>query len=91
MRKNRIIDMVMDYGDRFDSSQDINIAEAMNIIDAGLTKMEIVEISYLYGHMRASRSRGCTKSVPMYNLKQMTDEEWNRLAAKNKAERAVNA
>lgn len=82
--------MVMDYGDRFDLSQDINIAEAMNIIDAGLTKMEIVEISYLYGHMRASHSRGFTQNVPLYNLKQMTDEEWNRLAAKNKAERQVS-
>lgn len=75
MSKNRIVDIVMEYGEEFDPSQDINMAEAMNIIDAGLTKMEIVEISYLYGHMRASHNRGCTQNVPLYNLKQMTDEE----------------
>lgn len=87
--KNRIMEIILNYGDEFDPSQDMNMVEAMNIIEASRTRMEIAENAYLYGHMRGSCDSGLTRQVPLYNLKQLTDEEWNRLAARNKAERLV--
>lgn len=90
MRKNRIMEIIEDYGDKFDPALDINISEAMFIIECCQTKMEIVEHSYLYGHMRGRYDNGLTKQVPLYNIKQMTDEEWNRLVARNKTERQAS-
>lgn len=87
--KNRIMEIIMSYGDEFDPAQDMNMVEAMNIIEASSTRMEIAENAYLYGHMRGSCDSGLTRQVPLYNLKQLTDEEWNRLAARNREERLV--
>ena len=83
------MEIIMSYGDEIDPSQDMNMVEAMNIIEASRTRMEIAENAYLYGHMRGSCDSGLTRQVPLYNLKQLTDEEWNRLAARNREERLV--
>lgn len=83
------MEIILNYGDEFDPSQDMNMAEAINIIKSSRTRMEIAENAYLYGHMRGSYDSGLTRQVPLYNLKQLTDEEWNRLAAQNKTERLV--
>lgn len=84
MRENRIVDIVECYGMTVDPSEDINFVDAMDIIKGSNSKMEMVGTGYLYGYMRGSRNRGFTKNIPLYNLKQMTDEEWNELARKNK-------
>ena len=83
------MEMIENYGEEFDPSQDMNIAEALNIIESCHTRMEIAENAYLYGHMRGSNDSGLTRQVPLYNIKQLSDEEWNRLAARNKTERQV--
>lgn len=85
--KNKIMEIIEDYGYDFDPSQDMNIAEAMSIIDASKTKIEIAENAYLYGHMRGSCENGFSRQIPFYNLKQMSDEEWQEMAIRNKMER----
>lgn len=70
--------------------EDINIAEAMDIIADCETKMEIAGNSYLYGYMRGC-SCGGSKLVPVVSLRQMTDDEWAEMARKNKLEREVSA
>lgn len=90
MNKNRIMQIIENYGNEFDPAQDMNMAEAMSIIDSSKTRMEIAENAYLYGHMRGSYDGGLTRQVPTYNLQQMTDEEWAELARKSKLEREVS-
>lgn len=85
MKKNRIIDIVECYGMTVDPSEDINFVDAMDIITESKSKMEMVGTGYLYGYMRGSRRRSNgMRQVPVCNLKQMTDEEWNELARKNR-------
>lgn len=91
MRGNRIVDIVECYGMTVDPSEDINFVDAMDIIKGSNSKMEMVGTGYLYGYMRGSQNRGGgMRQVPVRNIKQMTDEEWNRLAARNKEERKVS-
>lgn len=88
MRKSRIMQIIENYTGELPPSRDINIAEAMNIIEASQSEMDMVENAYLYGHMRATYDNGHTRPVPLYNIRQLTDEEWMRLAAKNKETRS---
>lgn len=87
--KRQIIAIIENYGMLMNPEQDINTSEAIDIIKGSRTKMEIVGNGYLYGYMRGSRER--SKKIPVYNLRQMTDEEWNKLAAQNRLEREVSA
>lgn len=82
MMGNRTMEMIMDYGDTFDTSQDISMAEIMSIIRSCKRRVEMVESSYLYGHMRGMCDNSATKRIPLYNIQQMSDEEWNRRASK---------
>lgn len=85
-RHNRIMDIIEDYGDMIDLDQDLNMVEAMDIIRASHTRLEIAENSYLYGHRIGSAH---ARRVPVYALRQMTDEEWNQKAYLNRIEREV--
>lgn len=89
MSKNRIMEMVKSYRSEIRPEQELNIAEMMNLMDCSKNQTELVENAYLYGHMRASYDSGLTMQVPLYNLRQMSDEEWRCLASRNKAERQV--
>ena len=82
--KNKIIDIIECYGMSVDPSEDINFVDAMDIITQSKSKMEMVGTGYLYGYMRGSRRSGSMRQVPVRNIKQMTDEEWNELARKNR-------
>lgn len=83
--KKQIITIIENYGKLISPEEDISMAEARNIIHESQTNMEIVGNGYIYGYLRgASSSR---KMVPVYDLKQMTDDEWNALASHNKLER----
>lgn len=90
MKKNRIMDIVECYGMSVDPKEDINFMDAMDIIKSSQSKMEIVGTGYLYGYMRGSRCGG-KNMVPVYNIRQMTDEEWNRRAYRNRMEREVKS
>lgn len=89
--KNRIMEMVENYRGEIRPEQELNIAEAMNLADSTNDSLELAENAYLYGHMRASYDSGLTRQVPIYNLRQLTDDEWGRLAARNKLEREALA
>lgn len=82
--KNRIINIIMNYGDDFSPESDISYTDAMSIIQVSQSKMEIVENSYLYGHMRGVHDKGVTKMIPLYNIRQISDEEWKELSRRNK-------
>ena len=86
----QIVSIIENYGMLINPEADINMAEAIDIIAGSRTKMEIAGNSYLYGYMRGC-SCGGSKMVPVLNLRQMTDEEWNVLATQNKLERKVSA
>ena len=89
MSKSRIMEIIEAYGDTFEDSQDMSAADAKAIISGCRSKMEIVEYSYLYGHMVGSRENGKDRRVPIYNLREMTDDEWNRMAYQSRLEREV--
>lgn len=82
-----IIQMIEAYGMRFEPSKDMSFVEAMDIISESQTKMEIAGNSYLYGFMRGSQNMAGKRMVPLYNIRQISDDEWNILAAKNRKER----
>ena len=84
--KKQIITIIENYGKLISPEEDIGMAEARNIIHESQKNMEIVGNGYIYGYLRGA-SGGRNKMVPVYNLKQMTDEEWNALASHNKLER----
>ncbi len=86
--KNRIMEIIEAYGDTFEDSQDMSAADAKAIISGCRSKMEIVEYSYLYGRIRGLQCSG-RDMVPVYNIRQMTDEEWDRRAYRNRLEREV--
>lgn len=82
-----ITQMIEAYGREFEPSEDMNFVEAMEIIEKSRSKMELVGNGYLFGYMRGSQKNKSQRMVPLYNIRQMSDDEWNHLAAKNKAER----
>jgi hypothetical protein len=86
--KKRIVSIMEEYGQLINPREDISTSEAKEIISFSLTKMEIVGNSYLYGYIKGRRY-GSGKMVPIYNLRQMTDNEWDALAKKNRLEREV--
>lgn len=86
--KKRISSIIDGYGQLIDPREDISTLEAKEIIRFSLTNMEMVGNSYLYGYMRG-RKYGGGKMVPIYDLHQMTDEEWEALAKENRSEREV--
>ena len=86
--KKRIVSIIEGCGQLINPKEDISTLEAKEIIRFSLTNMEIVGNSYLYGYMRG-RKYGGGKMVPVYNLRQMTDDEWDALAKKNRLEREV--
>ena len=77
--KKQIVSIMEECGQLINPREDIRFS---------LTKMEIVGNSYLYGYIKGRRY-GNGKMVPVYNLRQMTDDEWNVLAKKNRLEREV--
>ncbi len=87
MRENRIIQMIDTYQAEFDPSNDMNIAEVMNLIEASHSQIELAENAYLYGHMRENYDSGLTRQIPLYNLRQMSDAEWAALSVRNKEAR----
>lgn len=89
MSKSRIMEIIEAYGDTFEDSQDMSAADAKAIISCCRSQMEVVEYSYLYGHMIGSQENRKDRRVPVYNLRQMTDEEWNRRAYRSRLEREV--
>ncbi|NBH19333.1 hypothetical protein D3Z55_18305 [Clostridiaceae bacterium] len=86
--KKQIVSIMEECGQLINPREDISTSEAKEIIRFSLTKMEIVGNSYLYGYIKGRRC-GNGKRVPVYNLRQMTDDEWNVLAKKNRLEREV--
>ncbi len=86
--KKQIVSIMEECGQLINPREDISTSEAKEIIRFSLTKMEIVGNSYLYGYIKGRRY-GNGKMVPVYNLRQMTDDEWNVLAKKNRLEREV--
>lgn len=84
--KKHIVTIIEAYGMTISPKEDINTSDAMAIIKGSQTKMEMVGNSYLYGYMKG-RSSGRSKMVPVLNVRQMTDDEWSALAARNKMER----
>lgn len=85
--KKRIVSIIEGYGQLINPKEDINTSKAKEIIRFSLTKMEMVGNSFIYGYMRGASSSG--KMVSVYNLRQMTDSEWQSMAKKNKLEREV--
>lgn len=88
--KKQIVSIIEEYGQLINPKEDISTLEAKEIIRFSLTNMEIVGNSYIYGYMRGTSSSR-NKMVPVYSLKQMTDEEWGALASCNKLERTASA
>lgn len=88
-RKRSTMQVIKDYQARFDQSKAMRFAEASEIVCLSHSKMEIVGNGYLFGYMRGSEENKTRRHIPVYNIPQMSDEEWSRLAAKNKAERQV--
>lgn len=92
MREERVIAIIKTYGSIFGAKDDITTSEARAIIRTSKTRMEIVGNSYLYGYIKGSQNEiGNTKQIPLYNIRQMSDEKWNSLAGRNKEERAEMA
>lgn len=89
MSKSRIMEIIEAYGDTFEDSQDMSAADAKAIISCCRSQMEVVECSYLYGHVIGSQENRKDRRVPVYNLRQMTDDEWNRRAYRSWLEREV--
>lgn len=83
MRKNMIGSIIENYGILMSPEEYINVAELLNINSISHTKMQAIENSYIYGYMRGYSLSG-TELVPVYNLKQMSDEEWVELSKKYK-------
>ena len=73
--KKQIVSIMEECGQLINPREDISTSEAKEIIRFSLTKMEIVGNSYLYGYIKGRRY-GNGKMVPVYNLRQMTDDEW---------------
>ena len=80
--------IIEEYGQLINPKEDLNTLEAREILSFSHTKMEIVGNSYIYGYMRGTSSS--RKMVPVYNLRQMTDEEWQAMARKNKLEGGIS-
>ena len=62
---------------------DITCPEAKSIIRNSKTIMEVVEYTYKLGYNRG----GAAPRIPIFNIPMMSDEEWNKLAEKNRMER----
>ena len=88
--KKGMLAIIEEYGQLINPKEDLNTLEAKEILSFSHTRMEVVGNGYLYGFIkgRASSSR---KMVPVYNLRQMTDAEWNALASQNKLEKTASA
>lgn len=76
------IEKIQEYGISVGPKADMSISEAFIIINGSKTRMEIAGNSYLYGHMRGSMDGKCM--VPLLNLKQISDDEWNEMARKQR-------
>lgn len=87
---NKTLQVIEVYGSLFEPEHDIKTSEAKEIIEFSKTKMEIVSNSYLLGFMKGSRENIGKKMVPIFDIPQLSDEEWNRFAYLNKLERGVN-
>lgn len=87
MRGNNILSAMATLEEVISPQNDMNTREAKLIILASQTKMEIAGNSYLYGFMRGSQNMSGKRMVPLYNIRQMSDDEWNILAKKNREQR----
>lgn len=75
------IEMLEEYGMFMNPADDMKTKEELIIIKGSKTKMEIAGNSYIYGHMRGSCGK---RMVPLINLKQISDEEWNEMVRNQK-------
>lgn len=76
------IEIIQEYGTLMGPAIDMKTPEALSIIRGSRTKMEIAGNSYTYGYMRGKRDS--KKMVPVINLKQISDEEWNEMARRQR-------
>lgn len=76
------IEMLEEYGMRIHPENDMKTKEALIIIKGSRTKMEIAGNSYIYGYMQGIKNE--RKSIPILNLKQISDSEWNEMAIKQR-------
>ena len=81
---NILTEIAKNYGTMLEPGEDINIAEMLNLAAGAETKMEAVQNSYLYGYMRGCAYVNYNALVPVLNIRQMTDDEWQALAARSK-------
>lgn len=82
---NGLIERIDTYGTFLPADRDMSFRDAKEIISGSRTKMEIAGNSYIYGYMMGST--GSKKMVPVLNIKQISDEEWNKIAKRQKEER----
>lgn len=79
--KKMMLAIIEEYGQLINPKEDLNTLEAREILSFSHTKMEIVGNSYLYGFVKG-RESSRRKMVPVYNLRQITDDEWQNMAEK---------
>lgn len=83
MIKNTLMELIEEYGRTVEPQDDIRFTETMDIIKGSGSKSEMVENGYLYGCM-CTANGDTRRRVPIYNIRQITDDEWNALAAAQK-------
>lgn len=72
----------------YEPEWELTTKEAKEIIKDNDTLMEIIEHAYKLGYNRGKPKKDkMAIDIPVFNVRQMTDEEWNRLAAQNVATR----
>lgn len=73
---------IQEYGMLMDPKNDMKTTEALAIIKESKTKMEVAGNSYTYGYMKGVK--GGKGMVPILNIKQISDDEWNEMARRQR-------
>lgn len=76
------IEVIEEYGMLMEPKNDMKTAEALAIIRGSRTKMEVAGNSYTYGYMKGVKAG--RRMVPVLNVKQISDDEWNEMARRQR-------
>lgn len=80
-----VMSIVNAYGNLIEPKHDMSTSQAKEIIKNSNSNMELAGNSYVLGFFNGARfSQKGKINVPALNIKMMSDDEWNRLAARQR-------